>query len=213
MLRLHYYPGNASLAPHVLLEEIGAPYELALVDRAINAQTSSEYLKLNPTGRIPVLVDEGLVVFETAAIVLHLTDTHPDAKLAPPVGTHERARFYQWLMYLTNTVQAEAHAFFYPERHTSQPEGVAAVKGRSAERLGEMFALLDRELAVRGPYLLGPRYSAFDPYLAMLVRWGRFLDAPPRELAHVGELARLVAERPAFIRAMDQEGLSAPYFG
>jgi glutathione S-transferase len=76
-----------------------------------------------------------------------------------------------------------------------------------------MFALLDRELAVRGPYLLGPRYSALDPYLAMLVRWGRFLDAPPRELAHVGELARLVAERPAFIRAMDQEGLSAPYFG
>lgn len=213
MIRLHYYPGNANLAPHVVLEELGSKYALSLVDRTVNAQTSPEYLALNPAGRIPVLVDGELVIFETAAIVLHLVDTHPQAGLAPPVGTAERARFYQWLMYLTNTVQAEAHAFFYPAEHTTAAGDAAAVKAKADARLTAMFALLDRELAARGPYLLGANYSALDPYLAMLVRWGRFLADPPHRLAHVGKLARLVAERPAFVRAMEQEGLAAPYFG
>ena len=211
-LRLYYFPGNASLTPHVLLEEIGVPYELALVDRKANAQKSAEYLALNPAGRIPVLVDGDLALFETAAIVLHLIDTR-GAALAPTIATPERARFYQWLMYLTNTVQAEAHPFFYPDQHATNDDGAKQVKATAEARWGEMFALLDRELASRGPYLLGERFSALDVYLAMLVRWGRSIKSPPRDLAHVGALARRVAERPAWQRVMDQEGLAAPYFG
>ncbi len=162
-----------------------------------------------------MLEDGELVVFETAAIVLHLLDAHAATAtpLMPPVGTPERARFYQWLMYLTNTVQAEAHPFFYPAKHTTAEGDVAAVKAKADERLCEMFALLDRELSVRGPYLLGATYSALDPYLAMLVRWGRSLTKPPRHQPHVGRLARLVASRPAFVRAMEQEKLGEPYFG
>ena len=57
MMRLYYYPGNASLTPHMLLEEIGSPFELALVDRANAAHKAPEYLKLNPNGLIPVLID------------------------------------------------------------------------------------------------------------------------------------------------------------
>jgi glutathione S-transferase len=214
MLRLHHYPGNASLTPHIVLEELSVPYELVKVDRDNNAHKSPEYLKLNPAGRIPVLVDGDLVVFETAAIVLHLLDTRdPDNRLAPKVGTPERARFYQWLMYLTNTVQAEAHPFFYPERHSTDPAHVPAIKAKAEERWREMHLLLDDELGARGPYLLGARYSAIDAYLAMLVRWGRFCTKPPRELPHLGKLARLVAERPAFKRTMQMEGLAEPYFG
>jgi glutathione S-transferase len=214
MLRLHYFPGNASLTPHVLLEELGVPYELALVDRDANAHRSPAYLRLNPAGRIPVLEDGELVVFETAAIVLHLLDTRDlENRLAPKVGTPERARFYQWLMYLTNTVQAEAHPFFYPDQHTTDAATAPAVKARAEANWGEMHALLDRELAARGPYLLGAQYSALDPYLAMLVRWGRFCASPPRNLPALGKLARLVAERPAFARTMQQEGLKEPYFG
>lgn len=213
-LTLHYYPGNASLTPHVLLEELGVPYALALVDRKTSAQKSPDYLRLNPTGRIPVLVDGELVVFETAAIVLHLLETREGGgALIPKAGTPERARFYQWLMYLTNTVQAEAHPYFYPDQHARDEAGAAQVKEVAEARWGEMFALLDRELAARGPWLLGERFSALDVYLTMLVRWGRFMQAPPRALAHVGALARRVAERPSWQRAMAQEGLAAPYFG
>jgi glutathione S-transferase len=213
-MRLHYYPSNASLTPHVVLEELGVPYELALVDRTADAHKSPQYLALNPAGRIPVLVDGDLVIFETAAIVLHLLDAH-DASyvLAPAIRTPERARFYQWLMYLTNTVQAEMHPFFYPDQHTSDPAGVLHVKAKAEARLTEMFALIEAELGARGPFLLGERYSALDIYLAMLIRWGRHFSHPPRDLACVGSLARAVGERPAFRRAMAQEGLREPFFG
>ena|SRR6185295_7979194 len=90
MIQLHYYPGNASFAPHLLLEELGTPFELLYVDRGANAQKSPAYLRLNPNGLIPVLVDGGLLLYETAAICLHLADTHPQAGLAPASGTPER---------------------------------------------------------------------------------------------------------------------------
>ncbi len=63
MPALYYYPGNASLLPHMMLREIGAEFELRLVDRGQNFQKSAEYLRLNPNGRIPVLVDGDLVLF------------------------------------------------------------------------------------------------------------------------------------------------------
>ena len=84
MYALYYFPGNASLLPHMMLREIGSPFELRLVDRAHNAQNSPEYLKLNPNGRIPVLIDGDLVLYETAAIALHLCDRHPETRLGLP---------------------------------------------------------------------------------------------------------------------------------
>ena len=91
MVALHYFPGNASMAPHVLLEEIGAPFELALVDRTVQAHHSPDYLKLNPNGKIPVLVDGELVLYETAAICLYLAQRHPGAHLLPEAGTAAHA--------------------------------------------------------------------------------------------------------------------------
>src|ERR1700742_166841 len=116
MYQLHYFPANANAAPHMLLEEMGVDYALRLVDRSVNAQKSDEYLKINPNGRIPALVDKDLVLFEAAAIVLHLVDQHQEAGLAPKVGTPERAKFYQWMAFLTNSLQEELMIWQYPER-------------------------------------------------------------------------------------------------
>ncbi len=131
MVALYYYPSNASLMPHMLLREIGAPFELRLVDRRENAHKSAEYLRLNPNGLIPVLVDGDLVLFETAAIVLHLVDKHPEANLAPLVGTPERAQFYKWLVHLTNTPQTEYITYYYPERRARSEAAIAEVKAVS----------------------------------------------------------------------------------
>ena len=98
MLQLHYFPGNASMVPHILLEELGLPFELRYVERALDAQKSADYLKLNPNGLIPVLVNRDLVLYETAAICLHLADCHPQAGLAPPQGSSERAQLYMRLI-------------------------------------------------------------------------------------------------------------------
>ena len=78
------------MVPHILLEEIGAPYERVFVDRAKGAHRAPDHLKLNPNGLLPVLTDGELVLYETAAIALHLVDTHPQAGLVPALGTPEK---------------------------------------------------------------------------------------------------------------------------
>jgi glutathione S-transferase len=210
-MQLHHFPGNASMTPHMVLEELGVPYELVLVDRTIHAQRSPAYLKLNPNGKVPVLVDGDLVLYETAAIVLHLADTHPGAGLAPPLGTPERALFYKWLMWLANTLQAEMPLYFYAERWADTPEAAAQVKAHAQAHIAGMIDQLDAELARHGgPWFLGERYSVLDPYVLMLARWTRGMARPARTLPQLGPYLQRLLARPAVQRAYAQEGLGEP---
>jgi glutathione S-transferase len=214
MITLHYFPGNASFTPHVLLHEIGAPFALQLVDRAVNAQKSPEYLKLNPNGQIPVLVDGDIVLYETAAIAMHLADTHPAAGLAPALGSAERAEFYKWMAWLTNTLQATLMHYFYPDRMVAagNAEGAAQVKAAAQQKVGSCLEQIDAQLARHGgPWLLGPRYSAADPFAFMLCRWTRgFADKPARDYPHIGPYLQRMLARPAVKRVFEAEQLSAP---
>jgi glutathione S-transferase len=211
--QLYYFPGNANLAPHMVLEELGARYELVLVDRTQNAHGHPDYLRLNPSGRIPVLVDGALVLFETAAICLHLADTHPQAQLAPPLGSHERATLYKWLMYLTNTLQAELMTYFYPHRLTDDEASAKQVARHAEARVGGMLDILDAELSRHGgSWLLGSRFTICDPYLLMLSRWTRGMTHPARERTHLGRFLAAMIERPAVQRAFAQEELAAPWY-
>src|ERR1700757_1363629 len=123
----------------MVLEELGLSYDLVLVDRAKNAQKSNDYLKINPNGRIPTLVDGDLVLFEAVAIVLHLVDQHPGAGLAPKVGTPERAKFYQWMTFLTNSLQEELMIWQYPDRLTEDEAAATEVVKRGAEKRAEAY--------------------------------------------------------------------------
>ena len=212
MATLHYFPGNASLAPHIVLEELGAPYELALVDRAAGAHKSPAYLKLNPNGLIPVWVDGDLVLYETAAICLHLADTYPAAGLAPPLATPERAHFMKWLMWLTNTLQATLIVYFYPERWADDESAIAQVKAHAEARVAPLLDQLEAQLAAHGkPWLLGDAYGALDPYAFMLCRWTRGFARPARSLPALGAYLGRMLERPAVRRVMENEGLPAPW--
>ncbi len=215
MLHLHYFPGNASLTPHMLLEELGVPYELELVDRTQGAHKQPDYLRLNPNGLIPVLVQTGpdLVLYETAAICLHLVDTHPQARLAPALGSIERAHFYKWLVWSTNTVQATLIHYFYGERMVDAGNAAAAaqVKAHAEAKVGAMLDQLDAELARHGQtWLLGESFSAVDLYVLMLCRWTRGFARPARSLPNLGPYLQRVLARPAVQRAFAQEGLAAP---
>ena len=209
MLQLHYYPSNASMAPHLLLEELGAPFELKLVDRTRQAHKSAQYLKLNPNGLIPVLVDGDLVLYETAAICLHLVDTHAAAGLAPALGTPERAHFYKWLVWLTNTLQATLIIYFYPERWADTPEAAAQVRTHAEAKVGAMLDQLEAELA-KGPWLLGKNFSAVDLYALMLCRWTRGFARPARSLPRLGEYLNRLTARPAVQRVFEREKLPPP---
>ena len=212
MIQLYYHPGNASLAPHMLLEEIGAPFELVFVDRANAAHKSAEYLRLNPNGQIPVLVNGSLVLYEAAAICLYLADQHPDAKLAPMLQTPERALFYQWLFWCTNTLQAMLLHYFYGERMADDPEAAGQVKKHAEARAGAMLDRLEGQLASHsGDWLLGSTFSAVDPYALMLCRWTRNFVRPARSLPRLGPYLQRMLARPAVIRVFTTEKLATPW--
>lgn len=213
-MQLYYYPGNASLAPHMLLEELGISYELVRVDRERAAHKSPAYLKLNPNGQIPVLVDGELVVYEAAAICMHLADRHPDAGFAPALGTPARALYYQWLTWCTNTLQAMLMHYFYPERlvDAGDERAAAQVRSHAQARAGAMLDLLDAQLASHGDeWLLGRTFTAVDPYALMLGRWTRGCERPARERPHLGPYLQRMLARPAIARAFADEGIVAPF--
>jgi len=208
--RLYYYPGNANLAPHILLHEAKVDVELVLVDRTANAQMSAEYLRLNPNGRIPTLVHGELVLFEAAAICLHIADHAPQAKLIPELGSSARSEFYKWLVFLTNTVQPAYMAFRYPEQHTDDPAGVEGVRRSAAERARRAFLVLEAALGA-GPFVLGSAYSACDAYLFMLAWWANKLPDPPARWPRMRRCLEAVLERPATRAACAAEGLSVSF--
>jgi glutathione S-transferase len=215
-MQLHYYPSTAAMVPHIVLEELGARYERVLVDRTQNKHKEPAYLKLNPNGLMPVLTDGDLVLYETAAIVLHLCDTHPRARLAPELGTPARAHFYKWLMWLTNTVQATMIVYFYPERWVEEgnADGAAQVKAKAQAKIDGLVDQLDDLVRDNGgPWVLGKEYSALDAYVFTMCRWTRnFQGRKARDRAHLGPYLQRMADRPAVQRVFAAEKLSAPFF-
>jgi glutathione S-transferase len=209
MYQLHYFPSNANAAPHMVLEELGQDYELELVDRAGNAQKSRDYLKINPNGRIPTLVDGDLVLFEASAIVLHLVDQHPEAGLAPKVGTPARAKFYQWMTFLTNSLQEELMIWQYPERLAGTDAAASDIVRRGAEKRAEAYLdVIEQHLKANGPLFLGETLSAADFYLVMLARWARPMTNPPRSRPNIARLLDKVSVLPSVRRAYEREGVT-----
>jgi len=219
MYQLHFSPSTAAMAPHILLQELGVPFEKILVDTSTGAHRSEAYRKLNPNGLIPTLVDGDLVLYETAAICLHLCDRYPEAGLAPALGTAERAHFYKWLVWLTNTLQSTLIVYFYTDRwmDAGNSAGVAELKSHAEAKVGLMLDQLEAELARlekthEQPWLLGAKYSAVDIYTLMLCRWTRnFASKPARDRAHLGAYLKRVLARPAVIKAFEAEGLAQPW--
>ena len=210
------------MAPHMVLRELDVPFELLLVDRTKNAQKSTAYLQLNPNGLIPVLTDSengDWVMYEAAAICLHLCDLHPSAGLAPAVGTAARAHLYKWLMWLTNTLQATLIVYFYPERWVDAAHGSAAtqVKAQAEVKIGLLLDQLDAELARQQlahpqPCLLGANYSVVDIYTLMLCRWTRnFASKRANDRPHLGPYLQRLLARPAVASAFAAEGLAKPW--
>lgn len=193
------------MAPRFVLEALGASHELIFVDRKSNSQKSPDYLALNPTGRIPVLVDEDTVVFESAAICIYLCERHPEINLLPK-AIEKRTMFFQWLMYLTTTVQTELMIYFYPDKHTGDRSLSNQVRHVQDGRIVEMFSLLDRELEGKS-FLLGDGISICDYYVFMLSVWADELSSPPLTFKNLNPYLRKLAARPEIASVCRHENL------
>ena len=207
MYQLYYYPLNASMAPHFVLEALKVDFELIKVDRENNAHKSADYLALNPAGRIPTLIDDGFAIFESPAICIHLAEAHPSANLIPLIGDKNRALFFQWMMYLTNTLQAELMVYFYPEKHTTDIQSIEAIGEAQENRITDMFKLLDKELENKD-FLVGDTISVCDYFLFMLAVWADEFKTPPLSFNNLSRYLRNLSQRDAIIKVCKKEELS-----
>ncbi len=211
MLTLYGMQGAASLAPRMVLEEIGTAYQFVTLDGEKKEQKSADYLRLNPHGRVPTLVDGGNVIYESAAICLFVAEK-AQSDLLPPIASVDRAQLYKWLMFLTNTVQPALMAYFYPDRFTTVASHAAAIKERAEQNAQAYFHQLDLALAERGPYLIGDTLTIVDFFALMLVRWGRWFDVPPvKQFTHLAQWVALMSAKPSVQRTFEQEGIPAPF--
>ena len=197
--RLYGRQGAGSLAPQMLLEEIGAAYELIWVSRA--PAEIEAFRRISPAAKIPVLMlPDGTVVSESAAILIHLTNAHPAAALAPVAGSSAHAHFLQWMVFLSANVYEAALRFFYPHRYSAAGEGAAAqIKSQALADWSGHFENLQAALS---PYVLGAELSAADHYLYMLASWYPLDDSTlAARLPKLRQHAELVRRRPATRKA------------
>ncbi len=211
MFQLFYYPDNASLAPHLLLAETQLEYTLRLVDRTSDAHKTDDYLQLNPAGRIPTLVHNDLVLFESPAICIYICEQAPEAQLMPPLGHPDRPLFFQWLTYLNNTLQAEFMVWRYPDRHTTHPDGIEGIRAAQDARLVEILALLDDALS-KHRFLAGETVSACDFFLFMLMLWCGKLSRPLTSFPNLWRLIQEIANREAVQRVCKIENIDITHF-
>ena len=189
--RLYYVPRTRSSRVLWLLAEIGAPYDLTKL--APEERASVEHLARHPLGRVPALeLDDGTVMFESAAICLQLADLHPDAGLIPPLGSGERALVYQWVLFAMSELEAPLY------RWIREPVGDSADPS-SRERFAQAAAALETALNDRD-WLVGDRFTVADVLCASVLGSAHsrgLLGAWPGLQAYVerGEA------RPAFVAA------------
>ncbi len=206
MYTLYYSPGTASMAVHLALIEIGAPFRLEQIDFEHQAQRSEAYLRLNPQGQVPTLIIEGLAYTESAALLMMLADRHPEARLAPLPGTPSRNYWYQWLVFLSNSLGANFRNWFYPEDFGAAQHPLA-VRAALQARIEGVWTHLDNHLAARGPYLQGDQLSATDLQLIMYMRWSRNMPRSALDWPALKQFATLLRRRESWQRLCDVENL------
>ncbi|CAD0183382.1 Glutathione S-transferase GST-6.0 [Ruegeria sp. THAF57] len=213
---LHYAPDNASLVIRLALEEMGLSYETALVDRRQNAQDGAAYRSLNPNGLIPVLETPQGPIFETAAILLWLADTHK--QLAPGPDSPDRAAFLKWLFFASNTLHADLRILFYAEKYIEAAQTEPLREGMR-QRLRQHLQVLEATAEQTPNWLHPEKPSVLTYYLACQMRWmALYPMQSDRSWYQVHDTPRLrdvlmhLETRPATRAAIKAEGLGVTPF-
>ena len=193
MHRLYYSPGACSMAVHIVLEEIGEPYELTLMTP--DERRGEEHATRHPLGRVPVVEDDEGFVFESLAILLHIADLHPESGLIPPVGTHERALVYQWSVFAMTEIELDLVETLVARRAEDKERIETAT-----ESFRDTAAVVEDALD-DGDYLVGGRFT-----LADLVTGAVLLSARRHELVdgfpRIADYLARIEPRPARERAL-----------
>ncbi|HEX6784395.1 MAG TPA: glutathione S-transferase N-terminal domain-containing protein [Sphingomicrobium sp.] len=184
-MKLFTIPGTCALSVHVVLEWLGVPYAIEVMSRGSNR--TENYLAINPSGQVPAfLLDDGRVLTEAAAILVYLSDLHPEAGLGNGNDPFARYELGQLLSYLTGEVHVAFKPYFQPARFLADESLFKALQDQAFAVLDPMLRRLDGMLA-GARFILNDRRSVADPYLYVLLRW---VDNAPRGISPYPELAR-----------------------
>jgi glutathione S-transferase len=205
---LYYSPGSCALAPHILLEEIGRPFELSLVLTGAGQTRTPEFHRVNPKGRVPVLVTGDRVLTEAPAILFDLALSSPEADLVPTLEDGV-VRCLEWFNWLSGTVHSVAvRQVWRPEDFSHDATHRDAIVASGEEHLANAFELIEERMS-HSQWAVGDRYCLVDPYLLVFYRWGNRMRIQmsakyPSWTAH----AHRLAVRPAVARALAKEEIS-----
>lgn len=191
-LTLYHNPMSRGRIAHWMLEEVGVPYDVVLIDFEKREHKAPGFLALNPMGKIPTLVHGGVVVTEAAAICTWLADRFPKAGLAPALDDPRRATWLRWLFFGAGCVEPALVDHMFERPPPDRPGALGY--GSYADTVDTLEAAI-----TPGPFILGDTFSAADVYIASQIGWGlmtRALESRPRFEAYVARCA----ERPAFKR-------------
>lgn len=202
MYELYGMPHSRSDRVAWALEELGADYRFHLVDLQKGAGQSPEFLKLNPYGKIPVLIDGELVLTESAAICTYLGDMRPESDLVPRPGTAERGRYDQWCHFVMSELEQPLwtigkHRFVFPEE-----KRVPAILDVAAWEFQRVAAVLAKHLNGR-EYLVGNSFSMADILAAHTLVWARAFKVP-HGVDDLTEYEQRICARAAYARARER---------
>jgi glutathione S-transferase len=204
MLKLYYAPGTCALASHIALEEAGAAYTTERLDFKSNQQNSPEYLEINPKGRVPSLVTDRGILTETPAMLAYIAQSFPKAELAPTDDPFTFAKVQAFNNYLCATVHvAHAHKM-RGARWATEETTFADMKRMVPKTVGACFALIERDM-LKGPWVMGERYTICDPYLFTLAGWLEGDSVDIATLPKVADHRKRMAERPAVRKVLAEE--------
>lgn len=172
-----------------MLEEVGEPYDVHVLDRQTQENAQPEYLKINPMGKVPALRHGDVVVTEAAAICLYLAETFPQAGLNVPVGSQRRGDFLKWLFFGPSCIEPAVLDIAFPRKEPAP---------RGAVGWGNFDTVMDvvEQGLQPGPYILGSTFTAADVVIGSQLGWGMMIGLIPKRPAFV-EYADRLQERPA----------------
>ena len=200
-MKLFYSPGACSMASHIVLNEIGEPFEIEKVDTsAKKTETGADYQTINPKGKVPALVMGAEVLTEGPSILQFIADRAGNEGLAPKTGTLARARVNE----LLNFTGTEVHVAFHP---LFNPAADDAAKDLARKSVGKKFDWLESRLSDGRDYLTGGTFTVADAYAFVVSNWANFTGIDLGNWPNLKAFVERVALRPATQAAMKAEGL------
>lgn len=192
-LVFYYAPKSTAVTVNWALEELGIPYEKVEIDLQARDQDKSGYRALNPNGKVPLVVHDGVPIFESAAIMIHLGETFGVERDLFPAAGLERAEALKWLVWTNVTFGAAAGRFL-------EAKGTKAEEGARTE-LEKLFAIVDSDLKEK-TYLVGGTFSLVDVHVASFVRWISMFGFPTERWPAIHTWLRRCLSRPSHERSL-----------